>query len=87
MKFYKKELPNKYYNNKKAGLNINIINQDEDNDVLFIKRMLYHNLKNAAISNGYDKKEFWLNGKYYGNGNDFTKKSWRKFAKFHVFLK
>ncbi len=26
------------------------------------------------------------NGKYYGDQNDFTKKSWRKFVKIQAFL-
>jgi hypothetical protein len=54
-------------------------------DVEFYYNGKIHNNKNAAfISNKY--KEFRLNGKYYGNTNDFTKQSWRRFVKLQAFL-
>ncbi len=57
--------------------------------IQFFKSGLINNEKNAAITSnvtGYIFKQFWLNNKSYGDENDFTKQSWRKFVKLQVFL-
>jgi hypothetical protein len=54
--------------------------------VEFYKNGSLYNHKNAAFVKADGYKSFCLNGKYYGNENDFTKKSWRKFTKMQVFL-
>jgi hypothetical protein len=56
------------------------------NSVEFYKNGSYHNTKNNAYIKFDRYKEFYLNGKFYGNQNDFTKQSWRKFVKMQVFL-
>ena len=54
-------------------------------DFCFFKNGKQHNSKNAAyICDKY--KEFYLNGTSYGNKDNFTKESWRKFVKMKVFL-
>ena len=51
----------------------------------FYKNGELHNTKNAAIMvDSY--KGFYLNEEFYGNQNDFTKESWRRFVKLQVFL-
>jgi hypothetical protein len=52
----------------------------------FFKNGVHTNAKNVAeiYISGY--KTFLLNGKYYGNEDDFTKESWRRFVKMKVFL-
>jgi hypothetical protein len=45
-----------------------------------------HNYKNTAYSDNYGYKEFFLNGKAYGNQNHFTKETWRRFCKLKAFL-
>ena len=53
--------------------------------ILFYKKGKLHNTKNGSyIDSKY--KEFHLNGKYYVNNVNFTKKSWRKFVKLQAFL-
>ncbi len=56
----------------------------------FYKDGDYHNAKNACFITANKKyKAFCLNGKMYGNETNFTKESWRKFArelKLKVFL-
>ena len=46
---------------------------------------MYHNNKNAA-SISFKYKGFYLSGIHYGNNKDFTKQSWRKFAKLQAFF-
>ncbi len=45
-----------------------------------------HNYKNAAYTDKYGYKEFYLNGKPCGNQKHFTKESWRRYVKLRVFL-
>ena len=53
---------------------------------MFYKNGKFNNSKNASyIGPLPGNKEFFLNGTIYGNGNDFTKKSWRRFVKIQVF--
>ena len=54
--------------------------------IRFFKNGLYHNTKNVAYIRFDGHKSFSLNGKYYGDQNYFTKKSWRRFVKMKVFL-
>ncbi len=54
--------------------------------VVFLKNGDYHNYKNAALISYDGFKSFRLNNKYYGCEYNFTKKSWRKFAKLQAFL-
>jgi hypothetical protein len=44
------------------------------------------NKKNRADHHYDNYKKFYLNGKYYGNQDDFTKQSWRHFIKLQAFL-
>jgi hypothetical protein len=88
MKFYKENKNNVYYWNKIKNNKLSCIYCDYI-AVDFYKNGKYNNTKNAAInwsnwSNGY--KEFYLNNKIYGNQNNFTKSSWRKFVKLKTFL-
>jgi hypothetical protein len=53
---------------------------------MFFKNGKLHNYIKAAIIDSTRFKEFYLNGEYYGNSNKFTKKTWRKFVKIHIFL-
>ena len=54
--------------------------------VQFIKNGKNHNFKNMGYIVNNTTKWFYLYGKYFGNQNDFTKSSWRKFAKLQAFL-
>lgn len=51
----------------------------------FYKNGKQHNNKNASYIKYKKYKEFWLNGEFYGNKNNFTKKSWRRFVKMEIF--
>ena len=53
--------------------------------IIFFENGLEHNSKNAAYI-GCFLKAFYLNGKYYGNENSFTKELWRRFVKMQAFL-
>ena len=47
---------------------------------------LLYSIKNiASINYNYDKN-FYLNGKYYGNQYNFNKKSWRRLVKLKCFI-
>ena len=48
--------------------------------IRFFKNGENHNTKNAGMIYG-EFKEFWLNGRYYGNQNTLTKKSWRRYMR------
>ena len=54
--------------------------------IVFYKNGMLHNAKNAAYINDLGYKQFVLNDECYGNNNDFTKKSWRRFVKMQAFL-
>jgi hypothetical protein len=54
--------------------------------IIFFKNGKAHNSKNAAYVRNSGYEEFYLNGICYGNQDDFTKKSWRRFAKMQAFL-
>jgi hypothetical protein len=84
MKFYKRS--KKHFFSLKIFFNkLTSIYSKFPYEVQFFKNGILHNTKNAAISN-YKNKEFYLNGKCYGNQYDFTKESWRKFSKLQAFL-
>ena len=84
MKFYK-DARFYYYIDKIVLKKLNCIYTSHVSQIIFYKNGLRHNDKNIAYNyNGY--KEFYLNGKYYGNNVNFTKKSWRKFVKLQAFL-
>ena len=86
MKFYKDtnswtyDFWNKIVNNKLTATYINSYTS------IFLKNGLINNPKNVAYIRFDGYKEFWLNGKIYGDENDFTKSSWRKFTKLQAFL-
>ncbi len=85
MKFYRYNDTSYSFFYKIIDNNLTAIYQNSNFESHFYKNGNFHNNKNAAyISHGY--KEFYLYGKYYGNQNDFTKSSWRKFAKLQTFL-
>ena len=85
MKFYKDKNTDiidfwkKIYFNKLTAIH-------SDTIVRFVKNGKYHNAKNAAFIKPDGCKQFCLNGKLYGDENDFAEKSWRKFVKMQVFL-
>ena len=84
MKFYRDKRNNaNYYWNKIIKYKLTAIYQDFF--ILFYKNGKRHNTKNASY-NSIKYKDFYLNGKHYGNKNKFTKESWRKFAKLQCFL-
>jgi hypothetical protein len=54
--------------------------------IQFFKNGMYHNSKNASnVISINAHKYFYLNNKRYGFNDNFTKESWRKFAKMLVF--
>ncbi len=84
MKFYKDGFHENFYWRKINSLKLNSI-YNSSFIVWFCANGLFHNNKNASyITNTY--KGFYLNNKLYGNQDDFTKKSWRKFVKLKAFL-
>lgn len=54
--------------------------------IVFYKNGMLHNAKNASYIHNSGYKAFYLNDEYYGNHNNFTKQSWRRFVKMQVFL-
>ncbi len=73
--------------NKLTAIYINIKEKNNIYEVVFFENGKFHNNKNIAIINiYYGYKQFYLNGKLYGNEDDFTKKTWRKFIKLKAFL-
>ena len=86
MKFYKDKSNNyNFYwsrikSRKLTSIYVNIIG------IIFLKNGIMHNAKNAAYICPNGHKEFYLNDKFYGYKNKFTKYSWRKFIKLQVFL-
>ena len=84
MKFYYDKYSNYYinkvYDNKTTCVYMGY-------SVEFFYKGMNHNIKNAAISEYYHiGKAYYLYSKYYGNEDDFTKKTWRKFCKLKTFL-
>ena len=90
MKFYK-EYNNSYYYLDKVEYNkLDAIYFSGIETILFFIKGKKHNSKNAALIFFNANKRFYLNGKLYGkifgNQNDFTKESWRRFCKLQAFL-
>jgi hypothetical protein len=84
MKFYRDKHSWDYlYKIKKYELAVIYFSSME---VYFFKNGKEHNSKNASYIGRFGNKEFCLNGKFYGNENDFTKQSWHKFIKLQAFL-
>ena len=54
--------------------------------VQFVKNGMYHNSKNADYIHNDGDKDFSLNDECYGNQDNFTKESWRRFVKLQAFL-
>jgi hypothetical protein len=84
MKFYI-EYSSSYYCNKICNNELTAIYY-KGFAVRFYKNGIWHNNKNATFIRRDGYKEFYLNNKFYGDQNDFTKKSWRKFIKLQVFI-
>lgn len=55
-----------------------------NNMICYYKDTELHNEKGAAIING-DVKKYWLNGKRYGDQDDYTDEFWIRFCKLKVF--
>ena len=85
MKFYRENNKSIDYWNKTKANKLTFIYCNRT-DISFYKNGLCHNNKNAAYIYYNRYKEFRLNGKYYGNINEFTKESWRRFVKLQAFL-
>ena len=84
MKFYRNKSSKKYYV-KIQILKLNAIFRNEKY-VLFFKKGSYHNDKNASYVDKNEYKSFCLNGTSYGNQDNFTKESWRRYVKLQAFL-
>ena len=87
MKFYSEN--KKYYDRKIELLKLTAIYCCYNKTtlcVIFFKNGLPHNSKDGAYIDDNRYKAFYLNGKYYGNENSFTKELWRKFVKLQAFL-
>jgi hypothetical protein len=89
MKFYKYK-QNFYYRDKIINNNLSAIYCYSYNkytyNIIFFKNGKHHNTKNAAFVRDGGYKSFYLNRIFYGNQNNFTKKSWHRFVKMNVFL-
>ena len=86
MKFYRDNLKSDFYWQNILDNRLTVILLDYYNAVLFYKNGKENNTKNASYITKSGYKQFHLNGEYYGNRNNFTKQSWRKFVKMQVFL-
>ena len=87
MKFYKDIPTYKFYYYYIISSRLTCIRIDKVyNAVVFYKNGKKNNFKNASyiVNTGY--KQFCLNDINYGNQTNFTKESWRKFAKLQAFL-
>jgi hypothetical protein len=82
MKFYRDR--NFYYWVKIVDHELTAIHCEKG--VRFVKNGNFHNNKNAAFIYYSGVKYFYLNEKGYGDHNNFTKKSWRKFVKLITFI-
>jgi hypothetical protein len=85
MKFYKYKTFGNYLNII-FNYKLNAIYCYSSGSVAFFENGKQHNAKNATyiFYDGY--KEFYLDGKLYGDKRNFTKLSWRRFVKLQVFL-
>jgi hypothetical protein len=86
MKFYKYNQFVGNYLNIIFNYKLNAIYFYDSGAVAFFKNGKAHSYKNAAYIGRDAYKEFWLNGNFYGDKYNFTKKSWRKFVKLQLFL-
>ena len=84
MKFYKEDSANYFYWEKIKNNKLTVTYFS--NNIWFFKNGKIHNAKNVAFIKSNGLKKFHLNGKSYGYEKDFTKESWRRFAKLHAFL-
>jgi hypothetical protein len=84
MKFYKADPKYNYWD--KILVNKLTVIYCNNYLVRFFKNGTQHNTKNAAYFLEDKFKIFYLNAKEFGNQDDFTKKSWRKFVKLQAFL-
>jgi len=80
MKFFKLVKTTNYLNKIYIN-NLTAIYANNFSYVEFFKNGVGHNAKNASHISKNGRKEFCLNGIYYGNEYDFTKQSWRKFVR------
>ncbi len=64
----------------------NLIYQNDLKQISFLRNNRYHNVKNAAFLTKSGCKEYYLDGKCYGNQEKLTKESWRRFVKLQLFL-
>jgi hypothetical protein len=86
MKFYKHNRVDYLFFYKIIDNKLNAVYQNMANNAMFFKNGIRHNSKNTALIFINGRKEFILNNRCYGNQNDFTKQSWRRFVKLQVFL-
>jgi hypothetical protein len=86
MKFYLDTKYDTYYYDYIFAISNNITAIYSNSKIIFFyKNGKFHNTKNAAYI--YNRrKSFRFNNTWYGNQNDFTKESWRRFVKLQVFL-
>ncbi len=83
----------KFYKDKKKLFNFNKIKDNKLDAIIYFSKSIWfykngeeHNSKNATYIRRDGYKEFYLNNKYYGDNNKFTKFSWRRFVKLQAFL-
>jgi hypothetical protein len=84
MKFYKEDSVNFFYWDKIKNNKLSVIYFSHN--IWFFKNGKMYNNKNASYIRFDGYKKFYLNNNFYGDNNDFTKKSWRKFVKLQAFL-
>jgi hypothetical protein len=88
MKFYRDYTNyNDFYHYKIMINNLTSIYTDSYY-IRFYKNGKKHNSKNFAFinKNCYGRGRYFLNGEDYGNQDNFTKQSWRRFTKLQIFL-
>jgi hypothetical protein len=85
MKFYKEQKYTNYWNFEIYYNDLTAIYHDSIS-IRFFKNGRRNNSKNATYIKINEFKEFYLDDEYYGDQNDFTKESWRKFVKLQAFL-
>ena len=86
MKFYRDKSESDLCWNKILDDKLTCILLDSYEVITFYKSGELNNTKNASYNNNSGHKVFYLNDEYYGDLNDFTKKSWRRFVKLQAFL-
>jgi hypothetical protein len=84
MKFYKDNIRNYFWN--RISVNKLTTIYYDNIAIRFFKNGKYHNNKNVCYVHKEGYKYFYLDGKYYGDQDKFTKKSWRRFIKLKAFL-